>query len=82
MLIREQVSAHWQGDGEELALLKAVCLGDRSSLTDDMRQRLCALYDLLLAANARTNLTRITDTRNVLHVVKAGKAYDPVELIR
>jgi len=30
------------------------------ALTDVMRQRLCALYDLLQAANAKTNLTRIT----------------------
>jgi len=29
-------------------------------LTDVMRERLCALYDLLQAANAKTNLTRIT----------------------
>jgi len=30
------------------------------ALTDEMRQRLCTLYDLLQAANAKTNLTRIT----------------------
>jgi len=37
-LIRKQVSDHWQGELEEVSLLKAVCLGDRSSLTDDVRQ--------------------------------------------
>lgn len=36
--IRKQVSGHWHGTLEEVSLLKAVCLGDRSSLTDDMRQ--------------------------------------------
>lgn len=35
---RRRISDHWQGDLEEVSLLKAVCLGDRSSLTDDMRQ--------------------------------------------
>lgn len=35
---RKRVADHWQGDLEEVSLLKAVCLGDRSSLTDDMRQ--------------------------------------------
>jgi len=37
-LIRSLVSDHWHGTLEEVSLLKAVCLGDRSSLTDDMRQ--------------------------------------------
>ena len=36
--IRKKVSDHWHGGPEELSLLKAVCLGDRSSLSDDMRQ--------------------------------------------
>jgi len=36
--IRHILSDRWLGGEEELALLKAVCLGDRSSLTDDMRQ--------------------------------------------
>jgi len=36
--IRRALSGRWQGGEEELALLKAVCLGDRSSLTEDMRQ--------------------------------------------
>jgi len=35
---RRRVSDHWHGDLEEVSLLKAVCLGDRSSLSDDMRQ--------------------------------------------
>jgi competence protein ComEC len=37
-LIRKRVSDHWHGGMEEVSLLKAVCLGDRSSLTDDIRQ--------------------------------------------
>jgi len=37
-LLRQKVSEHWHGGEEEIALLKAVCLGDRSSLTGDMRQ--------------------------------------------
>ena len=36
--IRHILSDTWQGGEEELALLKAVCLGDRASLTGDMRQ--------------------------------------------
>ncbi|MEA3462012.1 MAG: ComEC family competence protein, partial [Bacteroidota bacterium] len=36
-LIRRKVSDHWRGDQEEVSLLKAVCLGDRSTLSDDMR---------------------------------------------
>lgn len=36
--IRHFLSDRWLGDEEELALLKAVCLGDRTSLTEDMRQ--------------------------------------------
>lgn len=37
-LIRNFLSASWHGEEEEVALLKAVCLGDRTSLTEDMRQ--------------------------------------------
>lgn len=36
--IRRSISEHWKGDPEEVSLLKAVCLGDRSGLTNDMRQ--------------------------------------------
>lgn len=40
------------------------------ALTDEMRRRLCDLYDLLQAANAKTNLTRITSAEDywVRHV--------------
>jgi len=37
-LIRQWVSDHWQGGTEEVSLLMAVCLGDRSLLTDELRQ--------------------------------------------
>ena len=37
-LIRRAVSGQWHGETEEVALLKAVCLGDRSMLTDELRQ--------------------------------------------
>ncbi len=37
-LIRRAVSGHWHGETEEVALLKAVCLGDRSTLTGELRQ--------------------------------------------
>ncbi|MCK5067578.1 MAG: ComEC family competence protein [Bacteroidales bacterium] len=36
--IRSALSDRWHGHKDERALLKAVCLGDRASLTDDMRQ--------------------------------------------
>jgi len=36
--IRQALSARWKGGEEEVALLKAVCLGDRHALTSDMRQ--------------------------------------------
>ncbi len=36
--IRKRLSDHWQGEAEEVSLLKAVCLGDRSSLSDELRQ--------------------------------------------
>jgi competence protein ComEC len=49
-LIRKKVSDHWHGDREEVSLLKAVCLGDRSSLTDDMRQAYAAAGGMHLLA--------------------------------
>jgi len=48
--IRNLVSEHWHGSLEELSLLKAVCLGDRSSLTDDMRQAYTAAGGMHLLA--------------------------------
>ena len=48
--IRNLVSEHWQGSQEEVSLLKAVCLGDRSSLTDDMRQAYTAAGGMHLLA--------------------------------
>lgn len=36
--IKKVVSEQWEGGPKEISLLKAVCLGDRSGLTDDMRQ--------------------------------------------
>jgi len=36
--IRRLMSGHWQGDAEAVSLLKAVCLGDRTALSDDMYQ--------------------------------------------
>lgn len=35
--IREYLSRHWQGNPQAVALLKAVCLGDRSRLTEPLR---------------------------------------------
>lgn len=35
--IRQLASAHWQGDEKAVSLLKAVCLGDRSLLSDELR---------------------------------------------
>jgi competence protein ComEC len=49
-LIRSFVSDHWHGPLEEVSLLKAVCLGDRSSLTDDMRQAYAAAGGMHLLA--------------------------------
>ncbi|MCD4711370.1 MAG: ComEC/Rec2 family competence protein [Bacteroidales bacterium] len=49
-LIRRKVSDHWHGGIEEVSLLKAVCLGDRSSLTDDMRQAYVAAGGMHLLA--------------------------------
>jgi competence protein ComEC len=37
-LIRKSVSDHWHGGPEEVSLLNAVCLGNRSLLSEDMRQ--------------------------------------------
>lgn len=48
--IRRMVSEHWKGEREELSLLKAVCLGDRSSLSDDMRQAYTAAGGMHLLA--------------------------------
>jgi len=36
--IRNAVSSHWKGNDSEISLLKALCLGDRSDLTDDMKE--------------------------------------------
>jgi competence protein ComEC len=36
-LIRSALSDRWHGQEDEIALLKAVCLGDRASLSDDLR---------------------------------------------
>jgi competence protein ComEC len=48
--IRHALSGRWQGDEEELALLKAVCLGDRASLTEDMHQNYGAAGGMHLLA--------------------------------
>lgn len=48
--IRNLVSEHWHGSQEEVSLLKAVCLGDRSSLSDDMRQAYTAAGGMHLLA--------------------------------
>lgn len=50
VLIRQKVSNHWPAEGEEAALLKAVCLGDRSTLTGDMRQAYTAAGGMHLLA--------------------------------
>ena len=36
--IRKSLSACWEGPGETLALLKAVCLGDRTGLSEDLKE--------------------------------------------
>ncbi len=36
--MRHLISSKWQGREEEVALLRAVCLGDRQALTQEMRQ--------------------------------------------
>lgn len=41
-LIRRRVSEQWRGGEEEISLLKAVCLGDRSALADPLRQAYAA----------------------------------------
>ena len=48
--IREKLAANWDGDREEVALLNAVCLGDRSLLSDDMRQAYTAAGGMHLLA--------------------------------
>lgn len=48
--IRHFLSDRWVGDEEELALLKAICLGDRSSLTQDLRQNYGAAGGMHLLA--------------------------------
>jgi ComEC/Rec2-related protein len=35
--IRNAVSDHWHGNGKEISLLKAVCLGDRSDLDKELK---------------------------------------------
>ena len=35
--IRKSLSAKWEGSDETISLLKAVCLGDRSGLSEDLR---------------------------------------------
>ncbi|MCK4747439.1 MAG: ComEC family competence protein, partial [Bacteroidales bacterium] len=49
-IIRNFVSGWWTGDAAEVSLLKAVCLGDRSGLTDDMRQSYAAAGGMHLLA--------------------------------
>ena len=48
--IRSAVSEYWSGGDNEIALLKAVCLGDRSDLTDDVRQAYTAAGGMHLLA--------------------------------
>ncbi len=48
--IRNAVSSHWKGGVEEVSLLKAVCLGDRSELTDDLTQAYSAAGGMHLLA--------------------------------
>lgn len=48
--LRQVLSEHWQGESRELSLLKAVCLGDRSSLSDDLRQAYTAAGGMHLLA--------------------------------
>ena len=48
--MRNVISGRWKGGTEEISLLKAVCLGDRSSLTDDMRQAYAAAGGMHLLA--------------------------------
>jgi ComEC/Rec2-related protein len=47
---RAKLAANWQGDPQEVALLKAVCLGDRSSLSEDMREAYTAAGGMHLLA--------------------------------
>lgn len=48
--IRKTISDNWNGETEAVSLLKAVCLGDRSGLTDDMRQSYSAAGGMHLLA--------------------------------
>ncbi|MEN8227252.1 MAG: ComEC/Rec2 family competence protein [Bacteroidota bacterium] len=48
--IRKTISDNWSGDREAVSLLKAVCLGDRSGLTNDMRQSYSAAGGMHLLA--------------------------------
>ena len=36
--IRNAVSKHWSGNGSEISLLKAVCLGDRTDLSSELKE--------------------------------------------
>lgn len=47
---RKIISQTWSGDPEEVSLLKAVCLGDRSGLTDDLRYSYTAAGGMHLLA--------------------------------
>ncbi len=48
--IRHALSEQWEGGEEEIALLKAVCLGDRSSLTRDLLENYGAAGGMHLLA--------------------------------
>jgi ComEC/Rec2-related protein len=48
--IRASVSARWDGDDAAVSLLSAVCLGDRTGLTDDLRQAYAAAGGMHLLA--------------------------------
>ncbi len=48
--IRKRVSENWSGDPQVISLLKAVCLGDRSGLTNNMRQSYSAAGGMHLLA--------------------------------
>ncbi len=37
-LLREEMARHWQGDPGAVMLLEAVCLGDRSRLSEELRE--------------------------------------------
>jgi len=48
--IRNAVSSHWKGGVDEVSLLKAVCLGDRSELTENLTQAYVAAGGMHLLA--------------------------------